>query len=373
MLLYIYDKALNQKGIYEDVISFIWARRYWKCGDFKLLTRLTPNALQLFAAGNIIVPHGQDEAGVVEYIGISKDEQGFEQLEVVGRFTSAYMGLRVIAGQYQAEQRTTSDIAADIITQNITNPNDKNRTIKNIFLLDMVTEDGKVDYISEPYENVLAAVENLCMNAKIGFKTVLSPILKRHVIQLYKGVERTAGTEYNCIFSKEYDNLIGADYTFSNSNYATCGWCLGAEIKPESEDEQPITPVEFVEKEHRSGLDRIEVLLDGNDIKADEVPDITAALEARGLSLLAGMEVTESFDGEINTRVSPLYKRDFDVGDRITVRDTALNITRDLRITETTETYENGKNSLSLTFGESLPTKIKITGAYKNGGKIKLF
>lgn len=51
-------------------------------------------------------------------------------------------------------------------------------------------------------------------------------------------------------------------------------------------------------------------------------------------------------------------KADFDLGDRITCKETKWSIQIDARITEVTETYQKGKETVEATFGDSLPTLV---------------
>ena len=49
---------------------------------------------------------------------------------------------------------------------------------------------------------------------------------------------------------------------------------------------------------------------------------------------------------------------DFDLGDRITCKETKWGIQIDARITEVTETYQKGEETIEATFGDSLPTLV---------------
>ena len=52
------------------------------------------------------------------------------------------------------------------------------------------------------------------------------------------------------------------------------------------------------------------------------------------------------------------FKANFDLGDRITFKETKCSIQIDARITEVTETYQKGKETVEATFGDSLPTLV---------------
>ena len=52
------------------------------------------------------------------------------------------------------------------------------------------------------------------------------------------------------------------------------------------------------------------------------------------------------------------FKADFDLGDRITCKETKWGIQIDARITEVTETFQKGEETIEATFGDSLPTLV---------------
>ena len=55
MELYIYDAEMNMLGIVEQITSLIWTRRYWDCGEFKLLVPFNDAHNRLLQAENIVI------------------------------------------------------------------------------------------------------------------------------------------------------------------------------------------------------------------------------------------------------------------------------------------------------------------------------
>ena len=52
------------------------------------------------------------------------------------------------------------------------------------------------------------------------------------------------------------------------------------------------------------------------------------------------------------------YGSDYDLGDIVTVRKDSFGVSKDLRITEINEIYENGIYKITPTFGSPLPDSI---------------
>ena len=112
MELYVYSREMVLQGIVEKISSLIWTRRYWSCGEFKLLVPFTEDHAHLLVKENIIIKRGGKEAAEIRYIHIMKNSQGMEELEVQGKFLLSWIGKRIL---------TTQIITKDT-TQNIYTP-----------------------------------------------------------------------------------------------------------------------------------------------------------------------------------------------------------------------------------------------------------
>ena len=55
MELYVYSRDMTLQGIVEKISSLIWTRRYWSCGEFKLLVPFTEEHARLLVKENIII------------------------------------------------------------------------------------------------------------------------------------------------------------------------------------------------------------------------------------------------------------------------------------------------------------------------------
>ena len=69
MELYVYSSDMVLQGIVEKIASLIWTRRYWTCGEFKLLVPFTEEHSRMLVKNNIIMKRGDDEAAAKVYEG----------------------------------------------------------------------------------------------------------------------------------------------------------------------------------------------------------------------------------------------------------------------------------------------------------------
>ena len=76
MELYVYSSEMELQGIVEKIASLIWTRRYWSCGEFKLLVPFTEEHSRMLVKNNIIMKRGDDEAGMMDTDDITALEYG---------------------------------------------------------------------------------------------------------------------------------------------------------------------------------------------------------------------------------------------------------------------------------------------------------
>lgn len=373
MNIFIYDTNLTLLGVIDDPISLIWTRRYWECGEFKLLIGYSDFNRDMLSMGNIITIQGYDEAGQISYVAITKDEKG-EQIEVQGKFLLSWLGKRIIENQIITKS-TTELIMLRIVKENAVNPTSSKRKIPNLLLGASQGVGGTIDYSSDAYVNALTALETAAKAGKLGMKIITDFKNKNHTFTVYKGVDRTQGnSEGNlpCIFSPEYNNVLTQNYTYNMQNFKTTAY-VGGEVK-EGEQRVVVTVEDvFV------GLDRTEVFVNASDLRrtttdgdtSTEIPldEYKNLLSARGDTELSSYAVARNFDSEIYTGGSLVYKKDYDVGDRVTCINKQWGVQINSRITEVQEVYQSGAQSIQITFGESSPKLLnKIRQIYSQKG-----
>lgn len=359
MDIFVYDKNLTLLGIIDDPISLIWTRRYWEAGEFKMLIGYSDFNRSMLAIGNIITIQGYDEAGQISYISITKDEKG-EQIEVQGKFLLSWIGKRIIENQIIAKS-STEKIMYQIVEENAVNPIDEKRKIPNIILAETQGLGGTIDYSSDAYVNALTALETAAKAGKLGIKIVTDFKNKNHTFTVYKGKDRTQGNSDGnlpCVFSPEYDNVLSQDYEYDTNNQKTTAY-IGGEVKEGEKRVVVSTQDSF------TGLERTEVFVNAADLRrttndgdtSTEIPldEYKNLLLARGNEALSSYTDTRTFKSELYTSGNLIYKRDFDVGDRVTCLNKKWGIQINSRITEVQEIYQNGVQNLQIKFGESTP------------------
>lgn len=333
MELYIYDSDRKVAGIIESYEYLRWTRRYSRAGSFELKAVATDENIALLQIGNILWKNDDEEAGLIELLEMTMQEQEF--IVVSGRFATSFMARRIIFGTYNL----TGDLSVavqSLIDGNLTAPNDSNRKIDNINYAAPTFGIAVRNQVS--WRNLMDTVCDLCEGSDVGIKTVFAPETGRFVITLYQGADVQA------VFSKEYENVIDQVFTQSVTDYATFAMVGG-----EGEGSERIT----VPVGGGYGEGRYEIFVDAKDLQSADFPDdYTDALLFRGQQKLAEQAMVQTFDATVNQYGNLTYKVDFDIGSHIQAVSKRWGVRMTARITEIEESYDRD----GVTFGKPLLT-----------------
>ncbi len=337
MELYLFSKDRSLAGVVEAFEYLRWSRRYSFCGSFELKAVATKSNLDLLQMGNILWKNDDEEAGIIEYIELTMQEQ--EYVIVKGRFATGLLSRRIIWGT-EILQGDLSVGVRQLLTNHVLNPNDDDRRLNGI---GYQSESLSVPINTQiSYKNLLTAVENLCGTSDVGLKTAFDPKSRMFTVSLYKGFESQA------VFSKEYENILEQVYMQSELDYANT-----ALIGGEGEGSERI----FVNILSSSGESRYETFVDAKDLRSEDFgSDYENALTFRGESRLSELAKVHSFDATINQHGNLTYKTDFDLGQLVRVVSKKWGVNLVTRITEIEESYDRDGQSINIVFGRGVLT-----------------
>lgn len=360
MEIYVFDKNLNFIDTIDQYTSLQWIRRYHTAGSFELHCPITSHNISTLARNNLIWKQDSNEVGIIEYRRLYTDENGKEIITVVGRMLTSILDRRIL---YTTEQHINKNV--EIIMRNMVDKNCISTSAKRklpVLLGELKGYTERTDY-QKSYGNLLEELTALSQTSDIGFFIRTDLEQKKHYFETYKGIDRSIAQSTNSqvVFSRDYDNLFNQEYTDDVNNLRTTALVAGEGEGAERK--------RTVVNDEYTGLDRYELYVDARDIQ-QTVDDVTMPdseylnlLRQRGREKLAEYKDIQTFEGNIITN-NYEYKKDFDLGDVVTVMDRRWNIAVNARITEVNEIYENGKVEIVPTLGNNIPTildKIKRT------------
>lgn len=342
--LYIYNKERELAGVVESFEYLRWTRRYARCGAFEMKAIATPENLSLLRTGSHLWKSDDEEIGVIEQVELEQADR--ETVTVSGRFATSFLARRIVWGT-ETLSGDLSACVAQLMNHHLISPGDPSRHMAGIVFSSPVMGTHVNTQVS--YKNLMDTVTGLCEASDRGIKTVFSPGSGLLTVTLYTGVASQA------VFSHEYENLTEQSYTHSDSGYANTA-LIGGEGEGGSRVMAAITG--------DTGEARREVFVDAKDLRQEDFgTGYQDALLYRGQSKLSTLSMLSAFDAEVNPHGNLRYKTDFDLGQVVTVLSRKWGVTLTTRITEVTETYDEGGLSLGLVFGKGALTLIdKLKG-----------
>ena len=380
MELRVFTQALEPLGIVDEAVSVMWQPTYWAKGsydDCKILAPVTDNNNALLVKGNIVVLHdgsaeyndGQSEwrrAMQITYRYITKDEEDTEQIEVQGCFLKKWLAKRVLTTA-QIIGGTNQAIINYLVSISCGGSAESKRQFEQFSILGQEDYGGDtVEYTTTYGDDLGDAVYDRALSGKLGYDILVNERNKLYGFWLYKGKDyssnNTAGNT-PCIFSRDFDNVTEQEYTESIEDVKNVCYCSSA-----ADENDKIYYLE-VDNDKLTGIDRAETYVDMASISWTTTDESGAQqtisydkyielMTTDANDTLDDYSETINFESTINTSQNLQYKQDFNVGDIITTIEKKWGIKIDARITQVSETWQDGKHTISITFGDSLPTLL---------------
>lgn len=350
MDLTVLNNQFEKLGVIDEENSVIWHRKYHKAGAFQLTLPASNNNINLIQKQNIIHKPSSDEAGVIDYFKIKEDENGVEIIEAKGYFLTGLLARRIIP-QQTTFYDTYRNIMHNLVNSNAVNVVAK-RVITGLRMPTLAAETAEKQRLQVTGKNLLTYLEALSAAGDIGFKI----LYKRFYMEFntYKGLDKSINQNVNprVVFSEDYDNLTASEYEYSEVSKITSAYVAG-----EGEGlDRTIIEVD----DGSAGWDRFETFVDDRSSREEGMTD------AEYLEMLTskGWEVqttaAENFSGSIIDSGTTVYKKDWDLGDIVTVFSKRWNKKISVRITEIEEVHEESGDKVVIYVGSTEPTIADI-------------
>ena len=350
MDLTVLNKNFEKQGIIDEIKSLIWHRKYNAAGVFQLTVPASENNLSLIQEKRLIHKPGSDEAGVIDTIHAKKDENGVEIIEAKGYFLTGLLSRRSIP-QQSTFYDTYRNIMHSLVDSNAVNVTAK-RVITGLRMPTLAADTSAKQRLQVTGKNLLTYLEALSAAGDIGFKI----LYKRSYMEFYtyQGLDKSVGQKANprVVFSEEYDNLTATEYTYSEASKITAAYVAG-----EGEGlDRTIVEVD----DGSTGWDRFESYVDDRSSREEGMTD------AQYLEMLAskGWEAqtpaAENLSGSIIDSGTTIYKKDWDLGDIVTIHSKRWNKKVSARITEIEEVDEESGSKVVIYVGSTEPTIADI-------------
>ena len=335
--LYIYDRDLNFLGVIDTYSSLRWRRKYFESGEFEIHLQITEMNLSILTKDAIVIRKESKEAGFIRNIE-SIEEKEKTKMVITGRFLSYLLYRRIIKSKINY---TGSILGGMRKLLNQMRP-------FNILDIENTNIDSERIVFQCTYRNVYIYIKKLALASNVGFRIVPDLQKKRLIFQNFVGIDRTEEQKNNAFysFSEEYSNIAKANYLYDSSSL--CNYVL---IGGEGEGEQRFLTI----IDNTKGLHDFDIVETFVDAKGEAREDRSDE-EYKELLIERGKENIQDIIESINFDVYiDDYKKNWDLGDVVTVKKESWGIKANLRITEVEEVIEDNSITITPTFGDALP------------------
>ena len=360
MRIIVLDKNFDTIGSVGIFNSLIWDRRYYESGIFELHTPV--EYFELLNSGKYIYRNDRKELGVIREVSYQQTDKGERAAYVKGYFAEHLLDDRVIQNTVNITG-TPEDISRALMTTYFLTPSDSGRKIENISLGDRKGI-GTSTTLQTTGDNVGAKMYEIEQTQEMSHRLSFDYLTNTLTFEVWKGLDRTDSQDTNswAIFSNSFYNVKSVVYDRDESASKNYAYVAG-----EGEDPNRI----IIEIDARTSPDeeRREVYVDARDLQskyqdadgtehtysADEYKSI---LRQRGIEKLSEYAAVETINSDIDADANLVYRKDFDLGDLCTYKNTDVGIECAKRITEIQEVYEGSSVTLTVTFGVDDATSI---------------
>ena len=355
------DNTFDNIGEVNQYNSLIWPDKFNGYASFELWAPISDEKSEYFKKGNILWCGGNN-AAVVEIVKSAIDDKGTKTFNVKGRTLEVFLTTRIIWGTYNASNKYASTVMYEIVKQNCINSANANRKIPYLECAEDKQLGGKIS-IQKTGGEVYDTVTTIASNEDIGFNVLFRPKEKKLIFEVVTGVDRTI--EQSKVdpveFSTDLEDILSSSYYTNSQDEKNV-----ALVQGEGNDASRVSQISG--NNELKGFNRKELYVDARDVQSETVsesgatisltPDeYKAALINRGNDKLSECDITETFEAQIRVFGDIQYEfgKDYQKGDKVTVRDKQLNVVVSARITEVEEDFDD-EYALVLTFGYSYPT-----------------
>lgn len=348
MQIYVLDRDINILGVFSTYESILWTDKVHEPGTFKAVFVFTENMNKILNRGNLIYKKDENQPGIITRKYLKMDKYGHQTIIIQGYMVSRYLNRRII-WKKMVMKGTPEQIMRQMVEEQCINAEDSNRKMPLIELGDFKGYDDEVIEKQVTYDNLQEALTDISKFSELGYGLRLDFARKKLIFEVYKGVDRTLGTEHPCIFTRKFKNVYTQEYSEDDSNYRNV--CL---VGGPGEDEQRI----LATVGEASGLDRYEMFYSAAGISDKDITteELIGQLQQKGSEKLAAYYVAKAFESKINQEKAMTYA----LGDYVTCMDDTWGITVNTQVKAIQKGLSKKEESLVVTFGDDVPTLIDL-------------
>lgn len=255
MDVYVLDGNLNVIGIVDNYNSLIWANRYREIGDCELYLGADPDMVDMLKIGRYLIREGDDMVCRIRKAEITTSTDDGDFLTVTGYDAKDLLDQRIAWGNIISDGNA-EEFARSLIDGSLGGTADADRIMlkpdgTQLLYLDTAAGFTEVSTEQVSYANIGATIREFCSKYEWGYRVTLRDGALR--LAFYRGTDRSNSV----IFSPNYENLIGSDYSDDATDLGNVAF-IGGDGSGANRTREHVGDA--------TGIDRAELYIDGRDI-----------------------------------------------------------------------------------------------------------
>lgn len=321
MELYVLNGDFQRIAVIDEANSIIWKKCFVEVGYCEIYAPFDADLFDTLEKGNYLARQDDDMVCQIVRRTIETNAEKGDSLIAYALDVKSILDRRIVWNDINFSGRVC-DLIRKIIVDNIISPKASARAIRN-FYFDSSNFGEFVETITFASEkdNVLSLVTSLCNDYGYGFKVTLEN--GRFVMRLMKSKDKSSKYLEDYVeFSMEYSNIVSTNYEEDDEGYKNAVLVGG-----EKGDNGQI----LASYSTASGLERREIYSDSgvsktytddNGVEHTYTSDQYAeVLKNIGKLTLIDNGRKRSFNGTVDTIDTYVYKKDYDIGDIVLVKN----------------------------------------------------
>ena len=327
MELYILNDKFQEIACIDEFESVLWTKFFRDVGYCEIHTLFDTELWDLLKIGYYITRKDDNMACIITKKSIETDVENGDYLTVYAVDVKSILNRRIVWNDINVKDVSISTFIHTVLNENVKSPTMSDRAIPN-FTIDLSGSSDFNKYSNITYstnkDNVLKLITDLCTDYNIGFQVTLKD--GKFIFKLLDRIIKYDTSKNNYVeFSPEFSNILSSNYEETDESYKNV--CLiGGEKKDNNQEfatyPQTISP---------RGLERREIYNDSGLSKTykDESgveqtytdEEYKKLLLDNGRVVLSNNSFNESFTGEVDIIDTYTYKKDYNIGDMVVVRN----------------------------------------------------
>jgi len=371
--VYLLEPDGTPVDIVDNYISVRWSRKFYSAGDFTMRVKFLKPQIEKLEKGRLVAPQEEaggfapDQAFIIASLEYEVLPSGEEAVTVSGRAFGGFLDERLILPAvslaYDEQSGKAETVMKYYVGKNAGTSAPANRKLAGFSIAPDLARGPTVVYQGR-YQTLADMLSEIAHLTDLGWEVAYDSVSSAFVLDCIEGADHSASSSSPVYFDIDYETVTAQGYITSDLGRKTFAYIGG---KGEGVS-RPIQTA-YLDPSEPAGFTRREAWVDAQD--ADNVQ---TQIE-RGKKELAASGKAEKYAIELSRGAAPFrYRRDFDLGDIVVVRNTEWDLLADARIVAITNEFQakEGRRVTRVELEEESPTiasRVKQAGAKADAGR----